>query len=154
ADAHVLVYAELREDGGDLVRARDAAVRELVLRHSRQVATLEYDAAGARLDGTREHIEECALAGTVGADHGSDAVAAEGGRDAFECDEAVEALADTFDGQERCGAHRSPHPTIEPQMPLGRNSTNKMKIAPTKSCQFAVQSDSTSSMTRKASAPT
>ena len=73
-------------------------------------------------------------------------------RDAFERDEAAELLADPL-GTKRFAAHgrahfRHPCASSVPQMPLGRNSTNSTKIAPTMICQCGVQSETTFSRIR------
>src|SRR5262249_18631004 len=78
--------------------------------------------------------------------------------DAFERDEAAKALADSFDAKQfaaHCRAFPIPRASRSvPQMPLGRNNTNRTKIAPTKICQCGVQSEITSSRIRKLAAPT
>ena len=64
--------------------------------------------------------------------------------DAFERDEGAEGRADVLGVEQRRSWPRLSDPSVSssvPQRPLGRNSTNRTKTAPTKSCQCGVQTE-------------
>src|SRR4051812_6620515 len=133
-------------------------MHEPMLRQAVQLASPEVQLARRRRQRAGEDVEERALAGAVRPDDRGELSGRKRHRDAFERDEAAEVLAYSL-GTKQFAAHGRAFPTPNvsssvPQMPLGRNSTNRTKIAPTKSCQCGVQTEMTSSRIRNAAAPT
>src|SRR5215472_1343834 len=74
-DAHVLEHRSIRQDVGDLIRAGDALLRNLIASQPGNIFAIEDDAAAAWPQHSGEAVEECTFAGAVGADDGANFVA-------------------------------------------------------------------------------
>src|SRR5205823_8567693 len=71
-ESYVLDQAQLRERARDLVRARDAGVRDAIGRMQADLGAAKEHRAGAGLERAGDKIEHGALARAVGADQAED----------------------------------------------------------------------------------
>src|SRR5215469_2482096 len=90
-DAHVLEHRGVRQDVGDLIRAGDALLRNLIAPEPGNIFAIEDDAAAAWPQHSGEAVEECTLAGAVGADDGANLVTPSFETDLRQCRKAAEA---------------------------------------------------------------
>ncbi len=101
ADEHVLERGEPAEQAEVLEAARDAAAGEGARGQAQQIGTVQPDAPARRARDAREHVEERALPGAVGPDHGEQLAGRDGERDAVERGDAAEAQRDVLEREQR-----------------------------------------------------
>src|ERR1700681_516401 len=134
-------------------------MRKAMLRNSGHIPALEFHAAARWRKSSRQQIEVGALSSAVGADDRCNGALGKFGRYIVQRDEFAEYLAHAFGAQNdllRLRAdrrHGLPREISVPQIPVGKNSTQIMKTAPTMSCQWTVQSETRFSSIRNAVAP-
>ena len=100
-EAAVLERAEAEEDVGLLVAAPDAALRNPLRRQPGDVLAEQLDAAGARREVAREHVDQRGLARAVGPDHRVHRAAAALERHARHGRQAAEGAAQALGAQRR-----------------------------------------------------
>src|SRR5207244_11349136 len=155
-DPQVVGDAEVGKHALDLHGALDAAAADLVRLECGDVAPGEEYAARSGRPHARDDVEECRLAGAVGADDGVHPAGLEGEIDAVDRDQAAEALGQPLGAQDRL-AHevtRFMSPRQRPTNPFGAKITIRIAITPTISRWCCHCVDTTSRTRMKMPVPT
>src|SRR5579872_2626337 len=109
----------------------------------RNVATVEFDAAGRRRKESTDQIEKGGLARAVGADNGAQLALCDVERDVAHRDQVAEPLGDAVDFED---VHALPR-CRKPSRPRGKNSTTRTNNRPTNDIQLTVMLDKESGTT-------
>ena len=115
--AHVLQHREAREQVGELERAAQPGAGALGRREARQVAPIERDLPGARLELAGDQVEVGGLAGAVGADDGGERARLEGAGHGIHRHVAAEADREVLGGERGRRLSRSQARHVERLLP-------------------------------------
>src|SRR5262249_1787221 len=105
-EGYVVERREIEKQRGDLERAREAERAAPMGRQRRDVEVGETNRAGIRRHLARELADQRGLAGTIGADQGMELALTYLQREAVRGDDALEALGQSFNLQQRIGHER------------------------------------------------
>src|SRR3984957_9124997 len=134
ADLAVLQHRHLGERLHDLVRAGEAATRDVVGLVAGDVGAGEHDAAGVRREDAVDQVEQGRLAGAVRPDQAEDLALAHLEREVAHGLQAAEALAHLGEREDRRHSStrwlRGKRVWMKPIRPEGKNSTMTSSSAP------------------------
>src|SRR5262249_55606798 len=115
-ERHVLEDREAPERAWDLEGPTDTRVGDVVRRLTADLLPLEADRPAIRSQGSGQHVEDRALAGSVRADQAKDLTLLDRERHVVHGREAAEALGQALDGQHYVGrGPRRPPPRPSPE---------------------------------------
>src|SRR3974390_617544 len=149
---HIVEHAEIEEQRGDLERARQPQRGAAVHRHGGDVDAGESNAARVGRELAAELQDQRGLAGAVRPDYRVQLAGLDHKRDIVAGDDALEALDQMADLQQRL-AHARPL-LSSPMIPPRAKRTTRSSSGPKMICQYSVMPDSASSSTSSATAPT
>src|SRR5690242_12641727 len=141
---HVLEHRELGKNVGALERTPHAHAADAVRRHASDIAAVEENLAGGRLQMAGDEIEQGRLAGAVRPDDRSDLPFRHGKAHLGHGAKAGEGFAETADLQHQAVFHLRPSQeapaTRPPTMPPGNTNSSTSRIMPSTNGQYSVYS--------------
>src|ERR1035437_4741341 len=136
---HIVEHAEIEKQGRDLERARQPQRATAIHRQRGDVVTGETNAAGVGRYLAAELADQCGLAGAVRPDHRVQLAGNHVEREIVGGDDALEALGQVTDLQQRLAHARTFAPSLasRPSMPRRANNTTRSSNGPMIICQYS-----------------